>query len=121
MTIDARSASLCRRDRGDSVADVPHPVPAQHRHVPQDLPHEQTRGVLSGHHGFAAVRACDRAGGYLLRPAAEEAGEEIDRGHGEKAYAQNGQGDRAHAEWQFGRPLLLLRQRPILLQRNIIN
>ena len=51
-----------RRDRGDPVADVTHPVPAQHRHVPQDLPHEMTRGILSGHHGLDAGDTPGRGG-----------------------------------------------------------
>ena len=41
-------------DRGNPVANVTNPVPTQNRHVPQDLPHEMTRNVLSGHHGLNA-------------------------------------------------------------------
>ena len=41
-----------RRHRGHPVADVPHPVPAQHRHVEDLLAHEMVGDVLARHHGL---------------------------------------------------------------------
>ena len=62
LSASSAASRRLRRHRRDPVADVAHAVPAEHRHVAQDLALVVTRHVLAGQHRHDAGHASRRRG-----------------------------------------------------------